>query len=222
MPLENGPSEAELSLILAHGAGQGPESEFMERLALHLAAGGVRVVRPWFPYMAKTASDGRRRPPDREPRLLEALREIIVAEQARTPRVFCGGKSMGGRIAAMLADEFGIAGLVCFGYPFHPTGRPTQTRLAALEAIETPTLICQGERDPFGTRAEVDGYDLSPAVRIGWVADGEHSFKPRKSSGRDWGQNMDEAADLALAFIMHTAEFVGDEPVMRLDAVRMR
>jgi hypothetical protein len=56
-------------------------------------------------------------------------------------------------------------------------------------------------------------------VRIGWVADGEHSFKPRKSSGRDWGQNMD-AAELALAFIMHTAEFVGDEPVMRLDAVR--
>ncbi len=201
VPLENGPSNAERSLILAHGAGQGPTSEFMEHLALRLAGGGVRVLRPWFPYMEKTALDGRRRPPDREPRLLGTLREVIVREHGRTRTVFCGGKSMGGRIAAMLADELDVAGLLCFGYPFHPTGRPTQTRLAALEAIETPTLICQGERDPFGNRAEVDAYALSPAVRIGWVAAGEHSFKPRKSSGRSWSGNMDEAADLALEFI---------------------
>jgi predicted alpha/beta-hydrolase family hydrolase len=199
--LVNGPEDARWTLILAHGAGQGPDADFMTMMAQRLASDDVRVLRPWFPYMARAAAEGRRRPPDREPKLLDALREVIVAEQARGSALVIGGKSMGGRIAAMLADELAVSGLVCFGYPFHAPGKPENPRLTALAELQVPALICQGERDPFGNRAEVDGYPLSPAVRVRWIGDGEHSFKPRKSSGRTWEQNLDEAAALAVRFL---------------------
>lgn len=200
-PLYDGPADAEVVLILAHGAGQSPDSDFMAAMAERLAAGGVRVLRPWFPYMARAAAEGRKRPPDGQAKLLSALREVIAAERARAATLAVGGKSMGGRIAAMLADEADAAGLICLGYPFHPPSKPERTRLEALAALRTPALICQGERDPFGNRDEVAGYGLSPAVRLAWIADGEHSFKPRKASGRTWVQNLDAAAAQALDFL---------------------
>jgi len=173
----------------------------MEQMAQGVAAGGVRVVRPWFPYMARAAAEGRRRPPDGEAKLLSALREVIAAEQDSGATVAVGGKSMGGRMAAMLADEVGAVGLVCLGYPFHPPGKPERTRLEALAALRTPALICQGERDPFGNRDDVAGYTLSPSVQLAWIPDGEHSFKPRKASGSTWAENLDFAAALVLDFL---------------------
>ena len=74
-----------------------------------------------------------------------------------------------------------IAGLVCLGYPFHPPGRPEQLRTAHLATLATPTLICQGTRDIFGTREEVAAYALSPAIVIAWVEDGDHDLRPRKA-----------------------------------------
>lgn len=197
----DGPTHAEVLLILAHGAGQPPDSEFMAAMAGRLAAGGVRVARPWFPYMARAAAEGRKRPPDREKRLVSALREAIAVAPAGGGTLVIGGKSLGGRIAAWLADEVDAAGLVCLGYPFHPPGKPERIRLETLAALRTPALICQGERDPFGTRDEVAGYALSPAVQLAWIADGEHSFKPRRASGRSLAQNLDEAAARTLDFL---------------------
>jgi predicted alpha/beta-hydrolase family hydrolase len=96
-----------------------------------------------------------------------------------------GGKSMGGRVASMIADaafaEGRIAGLLCLGYPFHPVGKPEQLRTAHLAGLQTPALIVQGMRDPFGTPEEVAGYTLSPAIEILWLEDGDHDLKPRKS-----------------------------------------
>ena len=112
-----------------------------------------------------------------------------------------GGKSMGGRIASLVAGEAGVAGLVCLGYPFHPVGKPDQLRTQHLETIKTPTLILQGERDSFGSRDDVAGYKLSPAVQIRWLADGDHSFKPRKKSGRTEQQNWEEAINEITAFV---------------------
>jgi hypothetical protein len=112
-----------------------------------------------------------------------------------------GGKSMGGRMAAMLADEVGAVGLVCLGYPFHPPGKPERTRLEALAALRTPALICQGERDPFGNRDDVAGYTLSPSVQLAWIPDGEHSFKPRKASGTTWAQNLQTAVAAVQGFL---------------------
>jgi predicted alpha/beta-hydrolase family hydrolase len=108
---------------------------------------------------------------------------------------------MGGRIASLIADDAGVAGLVCLGYPFHPEGKPEQLRVAHLEFIKTPTLILQGERDPFGTREEAVGYKLSSAIRVTWLEDGDHSFTPRKSSSRTEEQNLEEAVGEIVSFV---------------------
>ena len=92
---------------------------------------------------------------------------------------------MGGRVASMAADQLlgegKIAGLLCLGYPFHPPAKPTQLRTAHLAGLRTPTLICQGTRDEFGTRDEVEGYNLSDRIELLWLEDGDHDLKPRKS-----------------------------------------
>jgi predicted alpha/beta-hydrolase family hydrolase len=201
--LIDGPADARCRLILAHGAGQGADSLFMSTVAHALAAAGLRVVRFSFPYMVRSEVEGRRRPPDREPILIETWLRVIAEQRAARGVGKClliGGKSMGGRIASLIADEAGIDGLVCLGYPFHPPSRPERTRVAHLSGLRTPTLICQGERDPFGSREEVARYDLSPSTEIVWIADGEHSFKPRRASGLTWEQNLSAAADAVVAF----------------------
>jgi predicted alpha/beta-hydrolase family hydrolase len=108
---------------------------------------------------------------------------------------------MGGRIASLVADEAEVAGLVCLGYPFHPTGKPDQLRTEHLKSIRTPTLIVQGERDPFGSRHEVTSYKLSRKVHVHWLTDGDHSFKPRKASGRTLDENLAEGIDAVESFV---------------------
>jgi len=112
-----------------------------------------------------------------------------------------GGKSMGGRIASMVADDATVLGVVCLGYPFHPPGKPEKTRTKHLETIRTPTLIVQGTHDSFGSPEDVRDYRLSPAIRIVWIEDGDHSFKPRARSGRTEGGNVDAAIALVAEFI---------------------
>lgn len=197
-PMVNGPASAEMSLLLAHGAGQGPESPFMETIATRLAQTGLRVVRFRFPYMR--SADGKRRPPNPEAVLREAFLAEIAGLEIDASSLLIGGKSMGGRIASLIADDAGVAGLVCLGYPFHPPGKVERLRIEHLRFLQTPTLICQGERDPFGRRAEVEGYPLSARIALEWIADGEHSFKPRKASGHDWPDNLFAAADAVAQF----------------------
>src|SRR5260370_31710514 len=112
-----------------------------------------------------------------------------------------GGKSMGGGIASLVADEAHVAGLVCLGYPFHPVGKADRLRVDHLRTIKTPTLILQGTRDLFGNRDEVADYKLSPAISVHWLHDGNHDFTPRKASGRTEEQNWLEgiAATATLA-----------------------
>lgn len=197
--LTNGPKDGIPALVLAHGAGAGMESAFMEQFATLVAAKGIRVVRFEFPYMAARRT-GSRRPPDREPVLLRTWLEVIDA-LGGSANVVIGGKSMGGRFASMVADEAGVRGLVCLGYPFHPTGTPDNLRTAHLEGLRTPSLFVQGERDPFGTREQVEGYALSPAIRFEWLPDGDHSFKPRKASGHTYDGHLRNAAAAAVAFV---------------------
>ena len=199
--MTNGPEDARCLLLLAHGAGQGPASPFMERIASGLGEAGVRVVRFRFPYMARIEAEGRGRPPDREPVLRETLNDLISAHRGSSDRLVIGGKSMGGRIASLVADDAGVDGLVCLGFPFHPPGRPEHFRAEHLAGLRTPALICQGERDPFGRRDEVRDYRLSPAVELAWIDDGEHSFKPRKGSGRTWDENLALATARVSAFL---------------------
>ena len=201
--LIDGRADARCHLILAHGAGQGADSPFMSAVAHALAAAGLRVVRFSFPYMVRSEAEGRKRPPDREPILIETWLRVIAEQRAAYgagERLLIGGKSMGGRIASLIADEVGVDGLVCLGYPFHPPGRPERTRVAHLSGLRTQTLICQGERDLFGNRDEVPNDALSPSIEIVWIADGDHSFKPRRASGLTPEQNLGMAADAVVSF----------------------
>lgn len=199
--LTDGPLDAQWTLVLAHGAGQGPRSPFMDQITPRLADGGLRVVRFAFRYMVRSSDDGRRRPPDLLAVLIATWRQVVALTGADPARLVIGGKSMGGRVASLIADEAGVAGLVCLGFPFHPPGQPVRERAAHLAGLRTPTLICQGERDPFGTREEVAGYALSPAIAFAWISDGEHSFKPRVRSGRTLEDNLEQAAQAVLGFV---------------------
>jgi len=191
--LFDGPADAALTVVLAHGAGAPMNTPFLSSVARGLAAGGYRVARFEFPYMRARRDTGRKGgAPDREPILRNSWKEV-VEKLGGGGRLVIGGKSMGGRIASMVADEVGARGLVCLGYPFHPPGRPEKLRTKHLETLATRALIVQGTRDAFGTEEDVAGYRLSPAIRVVWLQDGDHSWKPRAASGRSEAQNMADA-----------------------------
>lgn len=204
--LVSGPSQAGSVLLLAHGAGAAMTSPFLEQMAALLAEQGLGVMRFEFAYMAARRA-GKRRPPPRAESLMDEYRAVIAETRAglrKQQRLFAGGKSLGGRVASLIAQEaFGsgnIAGLVCLGYPFHPPGKPEQLRTAHLKDLTCPTLVIQGERDPFGSKAEVEGYGLAKAIRIDWVGDGDHDFGPRGASGFTRKGNLARAASLTAAF----------------------
>ena len=198
--------------VFAHGAGAGMHHDFMQQMATMLANKGIEVVLFNFPYMQTMNETGKRRPPDKQQKLtdhFEALLNHITKEKDDLP-LFIGGKSMGGRMATLLAEQyqttsnaFSVRGVIVFGYPFHPSGKPEKLRVAHLEALEVPTLIVQGERDTFGTQTEVLGYSLSSAVNCEFMIDGDHSLKPRKASGRTLNGNLELAATLASKFVLN-------------------
>lgn len=182
--LFTGPDDAPVTLLLAHGSGAPMDSPAMNAAAEALAAQGLRVARFEFSYMAARRTDGGRRPPPKAETLNPEFRAAVSALGATGPLVI-GGKSMGGRVASMVADDLhaagSVSGLLCLGYPFHPPEKPTQLRTAHLMSLQTPALICQGTRDPFGTKEEVAAYGLPERIRLLWLEDGDHDLKPRKS-----------------------------------------
>ena len=194
--LVNGPDTAQATVLLAHGAGAGMDTAFMTQMAQGLAEKEWQVIRFEFPYMAKQRISGRRTPPNRVEILLQSFLDQVQSLTTHQPLVI-GGKSMGGRIASLVADglfsESRILGCICLGYPFHPLGKPQTLRVEHLLKLQTPTLIVQGERDAMGSRGEVENYSLSQHLQFAWMPDGDHSFKPRKRSGHTEQQNMDLA-----------------------------
>lgn len=194
--LHDGPGSADTTILLAHGAGAPMDSDWMNDMAKALAARNLRVLRFEFAYMA-ARRDGKRQPPTPANRLIA---EYLAAVESAPVigRLVIGGKSLGGRMASMIADKLyakgEIAGLLCLGYPFHPPGNPLKLRTDHLTSLRTRTLICQGERDPFGTSEEVPAYPLSPQIELLWLADGDHGFAPRKSSGFTLAEHMDAVA----------------------------
>ncbi|KJU79263.1 alpha/beta hydrolase [Pseudomonas sp. MDMC224] len=196
------PQAASSTLILAHGAGAPMDSPFMQTMAQGLAARGVRVVRFEFAYMAQRRVDGRKRPPNPQAQLLQQWREVYAQVRQRVAGpVAIGGKSMGGRMASLLADEFGASALVCLGYPFYAAGKPEKPRVAHLAELRTPTLIIQGERDALGNRETVAGYELSAAIELHWLQAADHDLKPLKASGFSHQQHLQTAVGAIAAYL---------------------
>ncbi len=201
--LWNGPKAAPLTIALAHGAGAPMDTSFMTFFAEGLADKGFRIARFEFPYMAarrpKEGGDGKRKPPDRQPILLDTWRAVIT--EIGADRLVIGGKSMGGRMASLIADEAKVRGLLCLGYPFYGAGRKDKPRTEHLLTLKTPTVICQGTRDPMGDRETVSALKLSKKIRLHWAEDGDHDLKPRKTSGLTHDQNLTAALDAAGKFL---------------------
>jgi hypothetical protein len=201
--LASGPPGPLARFLCAHGAGAGMTSPFLAATAAALTERGIATLRFEFAYMAGRRAGGGKKPPPRAERLMD---EYVAAARAAPKGVplLIGGKSMGGRVASLVAERlFGeglIAGLICLGYPFHPPNKPAQLRTAHLKDLTCPTLIVQGERDPFGNRGEVEGYALSAAIRLTWAADGDHDLGPRGASGHTRRGNLAAAADAIAAF----------------------
>jgi len=199
--LFDGPGEAPVTILLAHGAGAPMDSASMNATAQALAGAGFRVARFEFGYMAaRRTSEGRKPPPRAE--TLNPEYRAAIAELGFKGALVIGGKSMGGRVASMVADDLHaegkIAGLLCLGYPFHPPGKPEQLRTRHLADLQTPTLICQGTRDEFGTRDEVSQYALSDRIELLWLEDGDHDLKPRKTiSGFSTADHLKTLAEAA-------------------------
>ncbi|RLV59904.1 alpha/beta fold hydrolase [Parashewanella curva] len=196
--------EGDTLVLFAHGAGAGMDSEFMQEFAENLAKRNCRVIRFNFAYMQANKDDGKKRPPERMPRLLSHFETVLkqVIEEHQPKRVFLMGKSMGGRVAAILSEalEIPVLGIICVGYPFIPIkgGNP---RLEPLQGASHPVCIIQGERDRFGNRQQVAEWDLPENVEVQWVNDGDHSLQPRKMSGYTWEQNLKQAIDYCEQFI---------------------
>jgi predicted alpha/beta-hydrolase family hydrolase len=197
-------SAARAKLVLAHSAGAGMATAFMTQLASGLAERAIEVVRFEFPFLRRPRRDGRRGAPDRMAVLEASFREIVERVRDDKP-LFLAGKSLGSRVAVHIADSLSARGVLAFGYPFHPPKRPTQLRVAPLLELRAPCLIVQGTRDPFGTPEQIASYGLPAAVQVHWLADGDHSFEPRKLSGRSAAQNLNEAIERAAEFVLERA-----------------
>jgi predicted alpha/beta-hydrolase family hydrolase len=208
--LIDGPARAEHMILLAHGAGGPMDTAVMTAAAKALADAGFRVARFEFDYMAARRSSAGRKPPPRAEKLCPEYLAAIDTLEVKGPLIV-GGKSMGGRVASMIADDLyaagRIAGLLCLGYPFHPPGKPEQPRTAHLAGMTTPALIAQGMRDPFGSREEVSGYALSKTIEVLWLEDGDHDLRPRKSvSGFSAADHLRTTAETALSWANRIAE----------------
>jgi predicted alpha/beta-hydrolase family hydrolase len=203
--LTTGPDDAAISVLLAHGAGAPMDSAFMNIVCELLAERGIRTLRFEFPYMASRRRTGKRKPAPKAETLMPFF--VSIASQAANVspgKLIVGGKSMGGRVASLVADELrdaGVAtGLVCLGYPFHPPGMPEKLRTGHLEVLRCPALIVQGERDPFGSREEASAYPLAKSIALEWIGDGDHDLGPRGGSGFTRKGNLAAAADAVAAF----------------------
>ena len=188
--------------IFAHGAGAGSDSDFMQDMAKKLAACDIQVGLFDFEYMQQAKREGKKRPPERAPKLLAYYDAVLAQADPKLP-LFIGGKSMGGRMASMLACDTSspVAGVLAFGYPFHPPGKPDKLRTEHFAQLPCPFLILQGERDTFGNRTEVEAMTLPTTLNIKWLKDGDHSLKPRKVSGVSEDESRANAAAMAASFI---------------------
>ncbi|MDT6917917.1 alpha/beta family hydrolase [Pseudomonas atacamensis] len=194
--------EASATLILAHGAGAPMDSEWMNDMAGRLAGLGVNVLRFEFPYMAQRRVDGVKRPPNPAPKLLDCWREVFAVVRRHVAGVLAvGGKSMGGRMASLVADELGVDALVCLGYPFYAVGKPEKPRVEHLASLRTRALVVQGERDALGNREAVEEYSLAPGIEVFWLVAGDHDLKPLKVSGFTHEQHLASAAQKVSEFL---------------------
>jgi len=178
------PPAAKWLLVFGHGAGAGMHHPFMEAVSHRLADARIATFRYQFPYMEKKS--GR---PDPQPILLATVRSAVAAagQVGGSLPMIAGGKSMGGRmtsLAASMEPLSGVRGLVFFGFPLHPPGKPGTERAKHLSAVTVPMLFLQGTRDKLADLTLLSPICTTlPLAALKVVEGADHSFHMAKSSG---------------------------------------
>lgn len=200
--LINGPKEAKNILILAHGAGAPMDSVFMNTISDGLNKNQIMTIRFEFPYMSKRRM-GKNSFPDNIVILCDFYKNLFMQIKKIYPKknIWIGGKSMGGRISAIISTYIDIKGVVVFGYPFHPIKNIDKLRLSCLKDEGPPILIIQGTRDKFGNRNEVKKYKINKKNEIYWIEGGDHSFNTLKKSPISYEDAIVNAYSRASNFI---------------------
>lgn len=196
--------------MLAHGAGAGKDSDFIRDIGNKITQAGqtdnrlnIQLIKFNFPYMEKILETGKRRPPDRMPKLTQSYLQQIES-LSDCDAIFLAGKSMGGRVAietSLLAKDLNIRGTIALGFPFHPIGKVDKHRLELLDRARLPALILQGERDTFGNREWVKQHNIPSLVNLFWIEAADHNLKPLKSASISYDQALALSADKILEFI---------------------
>ena len=188
------PDEARWLLVFGHGAGAGMRHRFMQGISARLAATRVATFRYQFPYMEA----GSRRP-DARATLLATVRAAVDAAREAAPDLplLAGGKSMGGRMTSLAAAEAvlpGVRGLVFFGFPLHPAGRPSTERANHLERVDLPLLFFQGERDQLAALDLLRPLcaRLGARATLHVIPTADHGFHVLKSSGRSDAEVLED------------------------------
>jgi uncharacterized protein len=165
-------------LFLGHGAGGGVDAPDLVALTRKATAAGVRVVLVTQPYRVA----GRRAPAPAVQ--LDEAWTAVVAHYAvpKLPLIF-GGRSSGARVACRTAPTLGAAGVVALAFPLHPPGKPEKTRAAELPA-ELPTVVLNGDRDPFGIPAATANVDV--LIRPGATHDLRKGVTETAEMAVDW------------------------------------
>ena len=184
---------SDFSICMAHGAGVGHKSTFLEQLAATICRSQTHTYLPIrFDYMKSIEVTGKRRPP---PKFDSLIAEFSQAIPKDSPVIACG-KSMGGRVATQLTHLDQVKGVVCLGFPFYPPGKKEKHRLAFLQNLQVPCLIIQGTRDAMGNKAWVDEQNLSPLVHVHWIEGADHDFNLLKNTGRSQQDVLEEIVNV--------------------------
>lgn len=196
------PTDAEVVLVLAHGAGAGMEHPFLVGLAKRLAERSVATLRYQFPYM-----EGGKRRTDPPGIAVSTVRAAVGAAKATAPdlQLFAGGKSFGGRMTSTAAAETleGVLGLVFFGFPLHAPGKPGTERAAHLSSLGLPMLFLQGSRDAFARLELLRPVlsELGSMAELHLIEDADHGFRVPKRTGRSGEDVLEELASEAAGWM---------------------
>ena len=194
------------TLLLGHGAGGGPDAPDLAALAAALPREGLTVIRleqPWRVAGKKVAS---------APKILDECL-VAVADQLRprTPLVL-GGRSAGARSACRTAHHLGASGVLALSFPLHPPGKPEKSRLDELEAVQVPTLVVQGEKDPFGRPEEFPAH-----TQLVVVPGADHGLAVPRKGDLTQADALGLVVEATLEFVVR--EVVGNRPgAARVDA----
>lgn len=197
------PAEPRAVYVMAHGAGAGMRHVFLAAVADGLARRGIATLRYQFPYLERGAKR-----PDAPPVAHATVRAAAEVARARFPHLplYAGGKSFGGRMtsqAQALAPLPGVRGLIFFGFPLHPAGRPSAARAKHLADVQLPMLFLQGTRDKLAELAVLEPVcrDLHARATLQLVPDADHAFHVPARSGRTDAEVREELLDTVVTWV---------------------